>query len=121
MIYLLILEVTAASKCTAGIPKVGGNPETEAVYCATSSSFLSSFYTSDSIQNSHSLDHNHSKMWNSIPKYLTEDVEICRMQKLVKEEEERVEKLKEEVKRMMLRRRFNSAISCSTTVRIRGG
>ena len=63
----------------------------------------------------------HSKMWksHSIPKYLAEDVDICKMLELVKEEEERMEKLKEEVKMTMLR--LNSFVSWSTIVRMRGG
>ena len=61
-------------------------------------------------------------MWKShsinIPKYLAEDVEICKMLELVKVEQERVEKLKKEVKTTMLRRgRFN----WSTIVPMRGG
>ena len=64
-------------------------------------------------------------MWKSdsikIPKYLAEDVDICRMQELLKKEEERVERLKEELKTTMLRRRFNSFISWSTTGQKRGG
>ena len=59
----------------------------------------------------------HSKMWKSdrinIPKYLAEDVDICRMQELLKREDERMERLKEELK-MLRRRQFNFFISSST-------
>ena len=48
-----------------------------------------------------------------IPKYLAEDADICRMLELLKEEEERVARLKEELKTTMLRR-FNSCTSWST-------
>ena len=50
-----------------------------------------------------------------IPKYLAEDVDICRILELLKEEEERVVSLKDELKTtMMRRRRFNSCTSWST-------
>ena len=60
-------------------------------------------------------------MWKSdrinIPKYLAEDVDICRMQELLKREDERMERLKEELK-MLRRRQFNFFVSSSTK---RGG
>ena len=78
-------------------------------------------FSSLSTSHSQSMAHIHSKMWksHSIPKYLAEDVDICKMLELVKEEEERMEKLKEEVEMTMLR--LNSFVSWSTIVRMRGG
>ena len=56
-----------------------------------------------------------------IPKYLAEDVDIFRILELLKEEEERVVRLKEELKTtMMRRRRFNSCTSWSTISRKKG-
>ena len=56
-----------------------------------------------------------------IPRYLAEDVDICRMLELLKEEEKRVVRLKEELKTTMLRRRrFNSCTSWSTISRKKG-
>ena len=116
---LLIWEVASTSKCGGkfplGTPHRGGIPETEAGL-----NFFSSLSKSASSQNSKFNDlQKDSKMWKShsmiIPKYLAEDVDICRMLELLKEEEERVVRLKEELKTtMMRRRRFNSCTSWST-------
>ena len=104
---------------------MGGIPETEAASCfffSPTLAFLLFLHQPPSGQNTQDLALKHSKMWKShsinIPKYLAEDVEICKMLELVKVEQERVEKLKKEVKTTMLRRgRFN----WSTIVPMRGG
>ena len=116
--HLLISESAAASK-KRGNPRMGKIPQMEAVCAPPTFLSLSSPQSKLTVRR-----FKHSKMWKSdrinIPKYLAEDVDICRMQELLKREDERMERLKEELK-MLRRRQFNFFISSSTIGQKRGG